>query len=44
MSVIAAAHLVRIHINRVALQSPNPTTGEALYALGNIPKHEKALS
>ena len=41
MSVIAAAHLVRIHINRVALQSPNPTTGEALYALGNIPNHEK---
>lgn len=41
MSVIAAAHLVRIHINRVALQSPNPTTGEALYALGEIPKHEK---
>lgn len=41
MSVIAAAHLVRIHINRMTLQSPNPTTGEALYVLGGIPKHEK---
>lgn len=37
----AAAHLVRIHINRVAIESPNPTTGEALYTLANIPKHEK---
>ena len=41
MSVDAAARLVRIHINRQAYQSPNPTTGEALYALGNIPEHEK---
>ena len=41
MSVNVAAHLVRIHINREAYQSPNPTTGEALYLLGNIPKHEK---
>ena len=40
MSVIAEAHLVRIHINRVAIQSPNPTTGEALYALADIAKHE----
>lgn len=38
---IAAAHIVRIHINRVAIKSPNPTTGEALYALGKIPKREK---
>jgi len=32
---------VRIHIDRQAYESPNPTTGEALYALANIPKHEK---
>ncbi|WP_054209049.1 multiubiquitin domain-containing protein [Bosea vaviloviae] len=37
---IVAAHIVRIHVNRVAIQSPTPTTGEALYALANIPKHE----
>jgi hypothetical protein len=41
MSVEVAAHLVRIHINRNAYRSPNPTTGEALYILGDIPKHEK---
>jgi Multiubiquitin len=41
MSVNVAAHFVRIHINREAYQSPNPTTGEALYILGDIPKHEK---
>lgn len=41
MSVNVAAHLVRIHINRQAHESPNPTTGEALYLLGDIPKHEK---
>lgn len=41
MSVNDAAHLVRIHINREAYRSPNPTTGEALYILGAIPKHEK---
>ncbi|NKM44305.1 hypothetical protein GFL91_04735 [Rhizobium leguminosarum bv. viciae] len=38
---IAAAHIVRIHINREAFKSPNPTTGEALYALADIKKHEK---
>ena len=32
---------VRIHINREPYQSPNPTSGEALYKLGDIPKHEK---
>lgn len=32
---------IRIHINRQAYQSPNPTTGEALYTLGGISKHEK---
>jgi len=41
MSTDVMARLVRIHINREAYQSPNPTTGEALYALGDIPKHEK---
>jgi len=33
--------MVRIHINREPRQSPNPTTGDALYGLGDIPKHEK---
>lgn len=38
----AAKHgLVRIHINREVRESPNPTAGEALYALASIPKHEK---
>lgn len=41
MSVDVAAHLVRIHINREAYKSPNPTTGQALYELGKVPKHEK---
>lgn len=41
MSVNVAAHLVRIHIDRVAYESPNPTTGEALYAVADIPRHEK---
>lgn len=35
-----AAH-VRIHINREPLESPSATTGEALYALGDIPEHQK---
>jgi hypothetical protein len=41
MSVNVAAHLVRIHNDRVDYESPNPTTGEALYALADIPKHER---
>jgi hypothetical protein len=41
MSVDIAAHLVRVQINREAYESPNPTTGKALYDLGNVPKHEK---
>jgi hypothetical protein len=41
MPVIAEAHLVRIHINRVAFESPDPTTGEALNSLGDISKHQK---
>ena len=32
---------VRIHINRVPFQSPDPTAGEALYALGGIEAHDK---
>jgi hypothetical protein len=28
---------VRIHIDRHAYESPNPTTGAALYALGKVP-------
>jgi hypothetical protein len=40
MSDIVEAHLTRIHINRGIFQSPNPTTGEALYALADIAKHE----
>jgi hypothetical protein len=31
-------HLVRIHIDREPRESPDPTTGEALYALAAIPK------
>jgi hypothetical protein len=34
-------HEVRIHINRKAYQSSNPTTDEALYVLGEVPDHEK---
>ena len=41
MSVDAVAHFVRIHINREAFESPNPTTGEALYSLGCVPEHER---
>lgn len=33
--------LVHIHINRKPYESPVSTTGDALYALGSIPKHEK---
>jgi hypothetical protein len=32
---------VRIHINREAYRSPNPTTGQALYHLSSIPEGEK---
>jgi hypothetical protein len=34
-------HEVRIHINRQPYESPNPTTGAALYALGQIGAHQK---
>jgi hypothetical protein len=41
MSVDVAAQLVRIHINRQVFESPNPTSGEALYVLGDVGKHER---
>ncbi|MGY3618084.1 hypothetical protein ACVJGD_004280 [Bradyrhizobium sp. USDA 10063] len=41
MSVEVVAHLVRIHINREPYDSPNATTGEALYGLAQIPPHER---
>lgn len=41
MSINVAAHLVRIHVDREAYQSPAPTTGEALYALANVPPHRE---
>jgi multiubiquitin len=31
-------HEVRIHIDQKPYESPNPTTGEALYALGKVPE------
>ena len=34
-------HEVRIHINRQPYESPNPTTGAALYALGQIGAHQE---
>jgi len=30
-------HQVRIHIDQKPYESPNPTTGDALYALGKVP-------
>ena len=36
-----AAHLVRVHIDREAYHSPNPTTGKALYALGHVANHRE---
>jgi len=41
MTVEVAAHLVRVHIDREAYQSPNHTTGEALYALGHVNNHRE---
>ena len=32
---------VRIHIDREPYESPSPTTGEALYALGHIAPHRE---
>ena len=41
MSVSVSAHLVRIHIDREAFESPDLTTGEALYELAQIAKHRE---
>lgn len=40
MNASAAAHSLRIHINREVFESPNPTTGQALYRLADIPKQQ----
>lgn len=34
-------HEVRIHINREPYESPDPTTGAALYVLGKIGSHQE---
>lgn len=34
-------HLVRIHIDRQTFESPNPTTGAALYELGDVEPQKK---
>lgn len=34
-------HQIRIHINREPYESPDPTTGAALYALGKIGAHQE---
>src|SRR5580700_9139965 len=36
ISAMAEKHEVRIHIDEHAYHSPNPTDGEALYALGHV--------
>lgn len=41
MNIQVATHLVRIYIDRQTYQSPDPTTGIALYELANIPKHRE---
>lgn len=33
-------HAVRIHIDREPYESPNPTTGAALYMLGGVGAHD----
>lgn len=33
--------MVRIHINRAPFESPNPTTGSALYKLGGVGSHQE---
>jgi multiubiquitin len=38
---IAVGPRVRIHIDREAYESPNPTTGEALYLLGHVAPHRE---
>jgi len=39
MFINIESHLVRIHIDREPYESPNPTTGEALYELGHVARH-----
>lgn len=41
MNAEAAKHPVRIHIDHEAYESPNPTTGEALYDLGHVGPHRE---
>lgn len=41
MDAGASNRTVRIHINRQTLDSPNPTTGEALYALADVGRRQK---
>src|SRR3546814_8096959 len=41
MNVNVAAHLVPIHIDREVFESPNPTTGEALYELAHVLKNRE---
>lgn len=41
MSVSVAARLVRVHIDRQAYEVPNPTTGEHLYKIADVPKHRE---
>jgi hypothetical protein len=41
VSEIERGHKVRIHIDRQAYESPNPTTGAALYTLGNVARHRE---
>lgn len=41
MNVESTEQRIRIHINREVFHSPSPTTGEALYALAAIGKHNK---
>lgn len=40
-STIAGITTVRIHIDRTAYESPNPTTGTVLYALANLGPHKE---
>lgn len=37
----SVAHKVRIHIDRQPYESPNPTTGHALYILGGVAGHRE---
>lgn len=41
MNGIVTAHEVRVHINREVYKTLNPTTGDTLYTLADVPKHEK---